>query len=245
MNFARDARHGLRLLLRSPGFTLMAVLALAVGVGANITIFGFVNATLLRPVDAAEPERLIRAYPNGSDPVATIPYEDYEEYRDRNQSLSSLAMFHWGGIKAVRVNGSTEMIHVMPVTGNYFEALGVRAALGRAIVERDDDLAAGGVVVLSDEGWRRHFSADPNVLGQTIFIGKQAFTIVGVAPPWFRGTIGAPVVPQIYFPWNGPLGRFPGGHLIGRLKPGVSRGEAQADLSRIATHLTAERHRDI
>src|SRR5208282_2226784 len=189
MNFARDARHGLRLLLKSPGFTLMAVLALAVGVGANITIFGFVNAVLLRPVDAAEPERLIRAYPNGSDPVATISYDDYVEYRDGNLSLTSLAMFHWGGIKAVRVNGSTEMIHVMPVTGNYFEALGVRAAMGRGITERDDDPAAGGVVVLSDDGWRHHFSSDPNVLGQTIFISKQAFTIVGVAPRWFRGAI--------------------------------------------------------
>jgi putative ABC transport system permease protein len=245
MNFVRDARHGLRLLLKSPGFTLMAVLALSVGVGSNITIFGFVNAVLLRPVDAVEPERLIRAYANGADPVALISYDDYLEYRDRNQSLASLALFHWGGIRAVRVNGSTEMIHVMPVTGNYFEALGVRATLGRAIAERDDDPAAGGVVVLSDEGWRHHFSADPNVLGQTIFISKQAFVIVGVAPQWFRGAIGAPVVPQMYVAWNSPLGRFPGGHLIGRLKPGVSRGEAQADLSRIATQLTAEKHRDI
>src|SRR5208282_1637808 len=138
----RDARHGLRLLLRSPGFTLMAVLALAVGVGANITIFGFVNATLLRPVDAAEPERLIRAYPNGSDPVATIPYEDYEEYRDRNQSLSSLAMFHWGGIKAVRVNGSTEMIHVMPVT----ESVAQRFWPGENPLGRHLQIAGGGWV---------------------------------------------------------------------------------------------------
>ncbi len=112
--FTRDLRHGVRLLLKSPGFTLIAIAALAIGVGANVTIFGFANAVLLRPLDAVQPDRLIRAYSDGSDPVAFVEYRDYLQYRDRNQSLVSLAMFHWGGLQPVRAVGPPEMIHVIP-----------------------------------------------------------------------------------------------------------------------------------
>src|ERR1051326_2424596 len=115
-------------------------------------------AVLLRPLDAADPGRLVRGYPDLTNPVATIPYDDYVEYRDRNQSLSDVAMFHWGGLRPVRVNGSLEMGHVMPVTGNYFSTLGVRAAAGRAIAAADDDRSASGVVMLSDQCWRQRFA---------------------------------------------------------------------------------------
>ena len=245
MGFARDLRYGLRLLRKSPGFTLTAIVALAIGIGANVTIFGFVNAVLLRPIDAADPGRLVRGYPDEANPVATFSYDDYVEFRDRNQSLSSLAMFHWGGLHPVRVNDSLEMIHVMPVTGNYFSTLGVSAAMGRVIVPTDDDRSAPGVVFLSDDCWRAHFAARPDVIGQTIFINRLPFTIIGVTPPSFRGTIGVPIVPQFYVPWSGPLGRFDAGQLIGRLNPGVSVGAAQADLARIAAQLSRQRGHDI
>ena len=108
------------------------------GVGANVTIFGFVTAVLLRPLDAAAPERLIRAYSDGQNPVSRVAYDDYLRYRDANQSLDGLAMFHWGGLASVRTGGPPEMIHRMPVTGNFFTTLGVPAALNRTIVADDD-----------------------------------------------------------------------------------------------------------
>jgi hypothetical protein len=243
--FLRDLALGIRLLLKSPGFGFVAGTALAVGLGANITIFSFVNATLLRPLDASEPDRLIRAYGGGSDPRATVEYRDYLKYRDDNQSLSSLAMFHWGGLMPVRIEGAPQMIHVMPVTGNYFDALGIRSAMGRTLKPEDDLPGAARVVMLSDACWRQHFAADHEVVGQVIFIKRVPLTIIGVTPALFRGTIGAPVVPQFYVPWNESygLGSLKEGHLIGRLKAGVSRTQAQADLSTIAARITAEESR--
>jgi hypothetical protein len=93
------------MLARNPGFTSVVVLTLAIGVGANIAIFGFVNALLLKPLDVEQPDRLIRAYGAPSEPIAFVAYDDYREYRDRTQSLSNLAIFHWGGLQPVRVDG--------------------------------------------------------------------------------------------------------------------------------------------
>jgi predicted permease len=229
------------MLAKNPGFAAVAVLTLGIGVGANITIFGFANALLLKPLDADQPDRLIRAYGAPSDAIAFVDYDDYREYRDRTQSLSNLAIFHWGGLQPVRVDGPPAMVHVMPVSGNYFATLGVRAALGRVIDDGDDYKGAVGVILLSDDCWRHRFAADPTVVGRTIFVNRRPYTIIGITATSFEGTIGGPVIPQLYVAWNGPLGAPRGGHLIGRLKPGASRGTAQADLSRIAAQLSAER----
>ena len=242
--FLNDLRYGVRLLLKAPAFALVAIAALAIGVGANITIFGFASELLLRPLDVTEPDRLVRGYGDIKDPVAVIDYSDYEQYRDRNSSLASLALFHWGGLRPVRAESGTEMLHVMPVTGNYFSTLGVAAAMGRAITPQDDAPGAPAVVALSDVCWRRHFHADPGVVGRTIFIKRIPVTIIGVLPASFnKGAIGGPVVPQFYLPWNLLLGRAGAGQLIGRLRPGVSRQAAQADLARVAAQLTAEHNR--
>jgi len=238
----KDLQYGTRLLLKSPGFTVVTILALAVGVGANITIFGFANTLLIRPLDASQPDRLIRAYSSGTDLVSVIDYNDYLQYRDRNLSLSNVAIFHWGGLRPVRAGGPAEMIHVMPVSGNYFETLGVPAAMGRTINPDDDSPEATRVVMLSDICWRHHFAAAPDVIGRTIFIGRVPFIIIGVTPAWFRGTIGGPVIPQFYVPWSRHAG---GGQLLGRLNPGLSRSEVQADLSRVAAQLAAEQKRHI
>ena len=246
--FLRDLRYGVRMLLKSPGFGLVTTLSLAVGLGATITIFCFVNATLLKPLDAFQPDRLVRGYSGGSDPRQTVEYHDYKEYHDHNQTLSSLAMFHWGGLRPIRWQGSpAEMIHVMPVTGNYFDTLGIRAYMGRLLTPADDQPAADRVVVLSDTCWKQHFGADPRVIGQVIYIKNVALTIVGITPEYFQGTIGTPVVPQFYVPWNESYGIMPltEGHLIGRLLPGVRREQVQADLSTIAARLAADQNHPV
>jgi predicted permease len=242
----RDFRHGLRTLLKSPGFALVTIGALAVGIGANLTIFGFVNALLLRPLaGTTDPHRLVRADLGGPNPIEnSVVDDDYATYRDRNQTLSQLAMFHPGGLLPVRVTGrAAEPIHVMPVTGNYFETLGVQAAIGRTFSTRDDQPGAGAVV-LSHEGWTRHFEADPRIVGQAILINDVAFTVVGIAPEQFAGT-ASPVIPRMYATWRAlrlPPPDTPRGYMVGRLAPGATLETAQADFARVAAQLRTERN---
>jgi predicted permease len=244
----RDVHHGVRLLAKSPGFTLVAAAALAVGIGANLTIFGFVNTLLLRPLPVAEPSRLVRADLGGPNGIENaVPYDDYLEYRDRNHTLAHLSLFHPGGLPAVRLERrSPEPIHVMPVTGNYFETLGVKAAVGRTFSASDDQPRAGAVV-LSHEGWTRHFDADPRVVGQTILISGTPFSVVGVTPESFTGTIPF-LIPRIYATWRAVRwqpGESPRGFMIGRLDRSFSLSGAQADFARIAAQLRSERKRPV
>lgn len=241
-----DFRLAGRFLLKSPVLTLVTVSALAIGIGANVTVFCFVNTVLLRPLDASEPEHLVRVDSGDTEPLSVVEFEDYLHYRDRNLSLASLAMFHWGGLKPVQTGAAADMLHVMPVSGNYLSTLGVSAALGRTLRPEDDLPGSPGVVMLSDVCWRRYFAADPNVIGSTVRIRSIPLTVVGVAPQSFRGTI-SPVIPQFYVPWNATLGlgNPKVGLLIGRRKPGVVARQARADLSRIATQLSLERRRPI
>ena len=244
----RDARHGVRTLVKSPGFALVTVAALAVGIGANLTIFGFVNALLLRPVTAADAHRLVRADLGGPNPIENhLAYDDYVAYRDRNQTLSHLALFHPGGLLPVRLAGrAAEPLHVMPVTGNYFETLGVQATIGRTFSASDDQPGAG-VVVLSHEGWIRHFESDPGIVGQTIFINDVAFTVVGITPEPFAGT-ASPVIPRMYATWQAvqrPSPESPRGYMIGRLAAGATLRTAQADFARVAAHMRREKNQPV
>jgi putative ABC transport system permease protein len=243
-----DLKYGARQLWRSPAFTLVAVLALGIGVGANITIFLFVNQWLLRPLDAREPRELIRITGPGAEAMAAgnsnneahILLRDYLAYRDRNQTLSGLTASHAGGPSRVRSDGPAVMVPVSPVTGNFFEALGVAAAMGRTLRPEDGKPGAPPVIVLTDVGWRRFFHARPDVVGTTAYIDGNAHTVVGVLPAWFRGTY-VPMVQQIFRPFiEDRLDAFPFRvQLIGRLKPGVTAAQARADIARIAGNLKA------
>lgn len=245
----RDVFYGVRQLRRSPAFSVMAVLALGIGVGANITIFLFVNQWLLRPIDARDPARLIRLTgPGGNSGAAGateneahIVPRDYLAYRDRNQSFDGLTAGHIGGPMRVRVDGPPQMVPVTPVTGNFFDVLGVKAASGRTLTPEDGRGGAPPVIVLSDAGWRRFFNARPDVVGTTAFLDGAAHTVVGVLPASFTGT-NAPMISQIYRPLieDGP-NAFPlRVQVIGRLKTGVTPAQARADIARIATELTAQ-----
>jgi predicted permease len=244
----RELRFACRQLWRSPLYSLVTVLALAIGVGANVTIFSFVNGWLLRPIDAREPDRLLRIAGPGFDSMAAgainseaaILPADYLEYRDRNRTFSVIAASHPGGPAGVRWKGPAEMVPVTRVTGNYFEMLGISAALGRTLTPGDGRLGATEVVVLTDAGWRRFFDADPQAVGTTVFVDSIPHVIVGVLPSSFAGTY-APLVPQMYRPITergGALAFDSRVHLIGRLKPGATADQARSDLTDIARDLT-------
>jgi predicted permease len=238
----RDVRYGCRMLARSPGFTLVTITTLALGVGANLVIFCVADTLLLKPLAVSDPPRVIRAYTNAS---SNTSYADYLEYRDRNLTLSALAAFQLASV-SLRTDGSPDHFFGMVVSGNYFEALGVHAAPGRAIAEADDRAGAPGVAMLSDGFWRSRFRGDPSVTGRAVTINGFPFTVVGVVPAAFTGTM-APIVPDVWVPWNAPgfalsaaeMGRRQGrsAHLIGRLRPGNTLQAAQADLATLASTL--------
>ena len=250
----RDARHGVRQLARTPAFTLFAVTALSIGIGASIAIFGFANALIFRPMDGRNPGSLVRVFGEGgstnvaniANSDAYIPLDDYFEYRDRNQTFSSLAAQFAGGPSSVRTGGEARMIPVTPVSANFFSTVDVPAAMGRLFGPDDVEYGAREVIVLSDAGWRRFFNADPAIVGTTAVVDGIPRTIVGVTPWWFSST-SLPLVPQIYAPMverATPDARNPiYVWMIGRVKTGVTQAQALADLRRMATQLTAADHR--
>ena len=251
---AKDLRYGARMLLNSRGFTAVAVLSLSLGIGVNTTIFSVVNAVLLRPMAVQEPERLVEVYLSDSDgyPYATMSYPDYRDFREQNEVLSGIVcsevtFYHFSR------DDLTEMVFGDAVTGNYFEVLGVAAALGRTFLPEDDAPGAQPVAILGYGFWKKRFGGDPDVIGKRIKLNGQVFTMIGVAPESFTGTI------PLYSPdiWTtmamqtviGLQGPDPEalekrGHRSllakGRLQPGTTAEEAEAQLNTIAARLGKE-----
>src|SRR6267142_983975 len=246
-----DIRYAIRGLLKRPGFTAIAVITLALGIGANSTIFSVVNATLLRPLPVSHPENMVFVF-NGQ-PGSVFSYPDYSELRDQNRVFDGLIA--WGGITAsLNSNDQTDLVTGAVVTGNYFDVLGVRPALGRVISPEDDKTpGAHPVAVISHGLWQRRFAGDRNIVGRQLLLNGQSFTIIGVAPAEFGGAqLG--VVRDLYVPMmmqaqmRPPRAGYSGEmdpdllkvrrnrwlFSVGRLKPGVRTEQAQAALAVIA-----------
>jgi predicted permease len=231
--FLADIRYGGRVLLRSPGFSFVAVAALAIGIGANLTIFGFAKELLLSPpAGIADPDRVVRVFTNR---FSNTAYASFEAYRDRNHTFVALAAFRDESM-SLRGEGAPEQIFGLAVSGNYFNALGVPAAVGRPILPADDRPDGPGVVVLSDRFWRLRWAGNPGILGQTITLNGKPTAIIGVAPSGFTGTL-SPFLPDVFVPVAQARdgGDIRSVQLIGRLRPGIAIGEAQADLLTLAT----------
>ncbi|MCI0390592.1 MAG: ABC transporter permease [Acidobacteria bacterium] len=250
----QDLRYGARMLLKHRGFTCVAALTLALGIGANTAIFSLIDAVLLKMLPVNNPERLVllgRAL--GGKTVTKFPYRAYEQIRDQNEVLSGLLAYHPLRL-SVSVDGRAEpAVAGQLVSGNYYSVLGVNAALGRTIAP-DDDRAPGEspVCVISYNYWRRRFASDPAVVGKTIHIGGAPFTIIGVSRGEFFGLevgssldISVPlmmqqqVMPGIrsYVDGADPNNFF---SVMGRLRPGVTMPQAQAGLSVVYRQLCAE-----
>ena len=165
----RDFRYGLRALLKAPGFTVIAILTLALGIGANSTIFSWINSTLLNPIPGvAHTSQYVEltAGPAGDD--APLSYPDYEDLRDRNHTLSSLIVYSLWSVD-ITGNGKPERIWAMFSSANYFDALGVYPILGRGFLPVEGTKPGGApVVVISYRLWQAHFGSDPSIIGRTI-----------------------------------------------------------------------------
>jgi macrolide transport system ATP-binding/permease protein len=237
----QDLRYGVRMLRARPGFTAVAVFCLALGIGANTAIFGLVHAAFFRPLPAAEPDRLVELSRVNDNPIS---YSDFTFLRDSSDVLSGLAS-HIPIVASFGNGTSSEVVPGSLVSGNYFDVLGIKPVLGRAFLP-DDDRTPGAhpVVIISHNFWQSRFDSDPNVIGRSIVLNSDPFTIIGVAPAEFDGQT-PPVKSILWVPLmmhklamrghpiaiddllNNRLFPF---KVIGRLKPGVSLAQAQAAL---------------
>src|SRR5438105_2445292 len=238
----RDIRYGVRSLLKRPGFTAIAVIALALGIGANTAIFSLVNAVLLRPLPFAEPDRLVWMWGNirnGGNRASVSPL-DFLDYRAQNTTFEEFAAFI-GVPLSLNLTGSgePERLSAAAVTGNYFQALGVKPVFGRTFLLENEKPGSDQVAVLSYALWQKRFGGDPAVLNKTVTLDGRSFAVLGVMPQDFS----FPQSAELWIPLNFDIA--PGmkqrkAHFlrpIGRLKAGVTLAQAQADTDAVARRL--------
>jgi len=244
----RDIRYSLRQLRRSPGFAVTAILTLALGIGANVIVFGVVNALLLRPIDVPDADRLVQIEQRQPGYI-TQSYPDYLDFRARNTAFSDLAAYRLGGV-GLSTGGSAQRSWGYEASGNYFDMLGVQPALGRFFHAGDEHGPnSAPYIVLSDAFWRTRFNADPRVVGMIVDLNKHPFTIIGVAPRTFNGT-ELFIWPDFWMPmvneeqiegYNYLVKRQNHGiYVIGMLKPGITPQQATQNLLAVAHQMAHE-----
>jgi predicted permease len=258
---AQDLRYGLRMLRKNPASTAAVVLALALGIGLNTTVFSFVNALLLRPPTGVEaPDKLLQLWlhnrgTSGMEGYLPLTYPDYVYYRDHNQSFTGMLAFD-GDPESVIWNrsGEGQVVLGQLVSGNFFSLLGVNASLGRTFLPEDDQPGhPQPVVVLGHSFWQQRLASDPKVVGKSLLLNGTSFTVIGVAPGGFAGLLVA-IEPDFWAPVTvaeqilhdaGRLTNRQGYWLfaVGRLKPGVAAPRAGSEVNLLA-QLIEKQHPD-
>ncbi len=251
----KDLRYGARMLLNNPGFTAVSVLSLALGIGINTTIFSVINAVMLRPLPVMEPDQLVEVYTSDSEgyPYSTFSYPDYRDVRAESDVFSGLiagelTFYHFSR------EDVTEMVFGEVVTGNYFDVLGIQASLGRMFRPEEDRIpGTHPVTVLGHGFWKRRFAENPGIVGETIKLNGHVFTVIGVAPETFTGTIPL-YSPDLWTPMSmqtvlglegpNPEALEKRGHrsllVKGRLRPGGTIEQAEAQLNAIMARLAEQ-----
>src|SRR5713226_3549141 len=253
----QDLRYATRVLMKKPGFTTVAVLSLALGIGANTAIFTVINAVFLHPLAIEDPSHVVEMFTKDNKTVqagnfALTPssYQNYENYRDQNTVFTALAAYFPFGLQWTR-NGETQGLPAMMTSANYFDVLGIKAFRGRLFMpDEDRKLGANALAVVSYSLWIRQFGSDPSLVGQTLTLNGIPFTVIGVTPPGFKGTFSLAGPDRIWVPLSmreqlttGQLRqlltnrRFRWLSMIGRLKPGVPFRQAEAAMKTIASAL--------
>ena len=269
----QDLRYGIRMLLKQKGLSTVALLSLALGIGANTALFSIVDAMLLKMLPVKEPDRLVlfksvapREFSVGSyngnsntdeatglRTMTSFAYQSYQRLREQQGPLSDIFAFGGVGLN-LNADGQAEVVNGQTVSGNYYRALGVQTAVGRLLTDDDDKANAPAVAVLSHRFWEKRFGNDPAVVGKQINLNNLAFTIVGVSGKGFDGTAGVGTTQDITIPlalepqlYPDPKRSYMAGNswwlrIMGRLQPGVTREQAQAQLEN-AFHQSVVEHR--
>ena len=245
----QDLRFALRLFRRTPGVTAVAVLSLALGVGANAAIFSVVDALGFRPLPVPDEQRLVRVYATGREEGrGRLSYKEFDEIRQSNHVFSGVMVHGLRGASVTDARGDTEVVAADVVSGDYFTTLGVVPALGRPFRKDEEFRGSAPVVIISHSLWQRRFGGDPAVVGKTVNISATPCTLIGVAKPEFYGTAGLQSV-DLWVPvetWS-VLGRKGNRRdfedhsawldFTGRLRPGVTEQQALAELGAIGRRL--------
>ncbi len=243
----QDIRFGWRMLRKSPAFTAVAVITLALGIGANTAIFSIVNGVLLNPLPFPHPEQLVVLHaskPNFE--FGSLSYPNFQDWQKNNQTFSSMAVAR-GYFFSLTGTGVAEQLDGQFMTSDFFETLGVKPILGRTFTQAEEQPGAGPVVLISEGLWRRKFSASPDVLGKNISLEGRGFSIIGVIPASFHLAAAWTLRNRdVYVPigqWRNPAiterGAGMGIRGIARLKPGVSMEQANADMARVTQNLAS------
>jgi predicted permease len=249
----QDIRYGWKLLWKDRGLTVVAILSLALGIGANTTIFSVANAFFFRPLPVMESERLVSLFGSMKGlRYAATSYPDYADWRDRSEVFSGLAAYAWIPMALKVSGGSAEVISGQLVTGNYFSVLGVDPVLGRAFLPEEDQTPGTHPVVIISHGlWKRRFGLEREIVGRNVRLNGLSFTVIGVAPEGFID-INVGFAPDAWVPLMMESKVFPTPaslldqrdsrwlQVVGRLKPGVSQGKAESAMKALASNLERE-----
>ncbi|MGH9766011.1 MAG: ABC transporter permease, partial [Blastocatellia bacterium] len=240
----QDIRYGFRGLWRNPGFAIIAVLSLALGIGANTAIFSLINAVLLRPLPYHEPERLVMVWEDASFagfPQNTPAPANYADWKGQNQTFEDLAALVQRSYNLTG-DGEPERVDAYATTANFFPMLGVKLALGRAFLPEEDKPDANRVVMISYRLWRQRYGGDRDIIGRDLLLNGEKYSVVGVAPAGFQfleSEIGLWV--PVRFTQQELAIR--GSHylwVVGRMKPGVTLEQANADIKTVMSRIARD-----
>jgi hypothetical protein len=239
----QDLRYGVRMLLKNPGFTLIAVITLALGIGANTAIFSLTSALVLRPFDFHDLDRLVWVYetaPQQDNFLSGMSPADFADLRRQQKVFSNLAAFRLSNSNLTGV-GDPERVWNSEVTEEFFRLLGGEAALGRAFLPEEEQAGRGQVAVLGYGLWQRRFGADPKIVGATISLDEKAYTVIGVMPEGFD----FPKPVELWTPlalgneaWNER--RAQSLQVVARLKAGIELGQANAEVKTLAARIAEQ-----
>ncbi len=239
-NLLRDIKFAIRQIVRNPSFAIVAILVLALGIGASVAIFAFVDAALLEPLPYANPNQLMSVSESSVEaPRWPLSYPDFLDWQAQNKSFTSLDVYSWSGF-LLRAGSGSEPVQAMRVSGGFFQTLGVHPMLGRDFNPGEDRIGGANVVILSYRAWLHRFGSRPDVIGQTVDLDNQAYTIIGVLPRSFSFAPGSNA--QFWTPINvlsphehsRAFYNFLG---IGRLRDGITAQSAQTEMTAIAKQL--------
>src|SRR5262245_29226116 len=273
LTFWQDLRYGLHIMVKNPGFTAIAVLTLALGIGANTALFSVVNTVLLKKLPVTDPDRLVLFHSvstkqftpgshsgsNRTDPStglttrSSFPYQTFVRMREQRGACTDVAAFGAIGLNLI-ADGWADFANAQAVTGNYYDVLGVQPFMGRLITYTDDNSASSPVAVISHRYWQKRFGGNAAIVGKQVTLNNLPFTIVGVAPEEFEGAmdLGSAMDVAIPMGWetqvNGDRSEFIGAgdwwlRIMGRLKPGATVEQARASLD-LAFQQSALEHRE-
>ncbi|MFY9610786.1 MAG: ABC transporter permease, partial [Blastocatellia bacterium] len=238
----QDLRYAARLMLKQPGFTAVAIVTLALGIGANTAIFSAVNAVLLRPLPFPEPERLVLVRDLQQTEETPASYPEYLDWKDHTQTFDDLAAA-FNSSYSLTGQGEPEQLLGVRVSANLLPMLGVKPVIGRNFQPEEESRSGERVVILGYSLWQRRFGGDSGVLGQNVTLGGQGFTVIGVLPPGVKGVLPGVEQPEqsrdVWMPLR--LAAPPRGlhfmTVIGRLRPGLTLAQARAEIEEVAERL--------